>query len=67
MNSVKLSPFEFWYPGHNSLYYNRVTRGALEGPTEGSPSRITAGALRAWCQPTMTPAAVIHIKKQEKL
>jgi len=67
MNSVKLSPFEFGYPGHNSLYYNRATRGALAGPVEGDASRTASGAIRSWSQPPMTPAAVIHIKTQEKL
>ena len=64
---MKISPFEFGYPGHNSLYYNRVTRGALAGPVEGDASRVDSGALRSWSQSQMTPAVVIHVKAQEKL
>jgi hypothetical protein len=61
---MKINPFQFWYPGHNSIYYNNVQRGALAGPVRGDTSRVNSGALRNWFEPTMTPACVIHIKRE---
>jgi len=68
---MKINPVNFWYPnwsvypGHNSIYYNAVQRGALAGPVEGNASRVNSGALRNWAEPAMTPACVVHITKTE--
>jgi hypothetical protein len=62
---MKINPYQFWYPGHNSIYYNNVERGALVGPTQGDASRINAGAIRNWVQPVATPSCIIHIKREQ--
>ena len=67
---MKIHPANIWFPnypyvpGHNSIYYNNVQRGALAGPVEGNASRVNSGALRNWVEPAMTPSCIIHIKRE---
>lgn len=67
---MRITPLQMWYPnwpmnpGHNSIYYNNVQRGALTGPVQGDASRINSGAIRNWAEPRATPAVILHIKNR---
>jgi hypothetical protein len=66
---MKISPLQMWYPnwpGHNSIYYNRISDGAVRGIVNLgnlNSNRINSGALTRWVEPVATPAVVLHIKK----
>ena len=65
---MKINPVNFWYPnwnvnpGHNSIYYNRVSVDAIHGIECSDPTRVNGGVIRNWVEPMAGPAVVLHIK-----